>query len=505
MDFTPRVRDMEKGREIFDPIRKKYVALTPEEWVRQQLVHFLITEQHVPLSLIGVEVTVPFNRRSFRADVVVYGRYGQPLLLAECKAGEVKITSRTFMQIAGYNLTLHVPWLIVSNGVQLYCCMFNAATGQYDFVDKVPTYEEMKKEESRQPAVGSQQSAADTENCILPTENCLLPLPAAPFPVLLFLLLTTLLLACGDGVNVKNVPVEITVQRFDRDLRAAARDTTQIPALRQSYGSFLEYFSAGLIGIGTSRRPEYARLLSDFARSPIVETACRSVEAVFPDEKILNKALTGGFKHLSYYFPDLLIPRIYGYVSGFNEAVMLTDSVVGVGLDRFLGDTCALYDQLDFPKYQQRSRYPARIPVVCLQSWLASEFPESHGEGNFLQQMMYEGKLLYVAGKCFPQAADTLIFGFSKGQMTWCERNEAGIWEYLLENQLLYIENQFTIRKFTDEAPFTSAFTPEAPGRAVNWLAYRIVDKYMKRSKASFPELMRCDAQVILKEARYNP
>jgi hypothetical protein len=432
-----------------------------------------------------------------RADVVVYGRYGQPLLLAECKAGDVKITSRTFMQIAGYNLTLHVPWLIVSNGVQLYCCMFNAATGQYDFVDKVPVYEEMGRGEGR---------TENGEGFSLSPPRSPFSVPRSPFSILLLFLLATLLLACGEGVNVKNVPVEITVQRFDLDLRAAARDTAQIPALRQSYGSFLEYFSAGLIGIGTSKRPEYARLLGDFARSPIVETAYRSVEAVFHDEKILNEALTGGFKHLSYYFPDLFIPRVYSYVSGFNEAVMLTDSVVGVGLDRFLGDTCAIYDQLDFPKYQQRSRYPARIPVVCVQSWLASEFlPENNGEGNFLQQMMYEGKLLYVAKKCFPKAADTLVFGFSSGQMAWCEHNEAGMWAHLLENQLLYVDNQFTIRKFTDDAPFTSAFTPEAPGRAVNWLAYRIVEKYMRRSKVSFSELMKCDAQVILKEARYNP
>jgi type I site-specific restriction endonuclease len=148
MEFTPRLRDTGKGREIFDPVRKKYVALTPEEWVRQQLVHFLIVEQQVPLSLIGVEVVIPLNKRSLRADVVVYGRYGQPLLLAECKEGEVKITSKTFMQVAGYNLALRVPWLIVSNGVQFYCCMFNAATGQYDFVDKVPVYEEMNKEKS---------------------------------------------------------------------------------------------------------------------------------------------------------------------------------------------------------------------------------------------------------------------------------------------------------------------------------------------------------------------
>jgi hypothetical protein len=323
---------------------------------------------------------------------------------------------------------------------------------------------------------------------------------------LFFLLALVLLCACGDAVNVKSVPVEITVQRFDLDLRAAAYDTAQIPALRRSYGPFLEYFSAGLIAIGNSSGAEYARLLGDFARSPIVETAYHEVDAVFPDEKMLNEALTGGFKHLSYYFPDMLIPRVYAYVSGFNEAVMLTDSVVGVGIDRFLGDTCTLYDQLDFPKYQQRNMHPGRIPVVCLQAWLASEYlPEDNGEGNFLHQMMYEGKLLYVTRKCFPKAADTLIFGFASSQLAWCEHNEAGIWEYLLENQLLYINNQFTIRKFTEEAPFTSAFTPEAPGRAVNWLAYRIVEKYMKRNKVSFSGLMRCDAQVILKEARYNP
>jgi hypothetical protein len=324
--------------------------------------------------------------------------------------------------------------------------------------------------------------------------------------VFFFLLTTILLYACGDGVNVKNVPVTITVQRFDLDLRAAAFDTAQIPALRQSYGAFLEYFSAGLIGIGVSSRPEYARLLGDFARSPIVEEAYHKVEEIFPSEKTLNEALTLGFKHLLYYFPGLPVPRVYTYISGFNEAVMLTDSAVGVGLDRFLGDTCTLYDRLEFPKYQQRNMRPARIPVVCLQAWLGSEYlPEGNGEGNFLQQMMYEGKLLYVTKKCFPRAADTLIFGFTGSQLTWCERNEAGMWAYLLENQLLYVNSQFTIQKFTGDAPFTSAFTPEAPGRAVNWLAYRIVEKYMKRNNVSFPELMRRDAQTLLKEARYNP
>jgi type I site-specific restriction endonuclease len=144
MEFNPRMRETAKGLEIFDPVRKKYVALTPEEWIRQKLLHFLITEQQVPISLIGVEIIVPLNKRNFRADIVVYDRHAKPLMIVECKAEGVKITQRTFMQIAGYNLTLQVPWLMVSNGETLYCCIFNNETGQYDFVSKVPTYDEMR-------------------------------------------------------------------------------------------------------------------------------------------------------------------------------------------------------------------------------------------------------------------------------------------------------------------------------------------------------------------------
>jgi hypothetical protein len=312
--------------------------------------------------------------------------------------------------------------------------------------------------------------------------------------------------ACGNKVNTDNIAVEITLQRFDRDLREAALDTPRIAALRAHYGMFLEYYSIGILHIGNTQTGGYARLLHDFACAPIVETAYKKVNETFPDEKKLNAELTSGFKHLAYYFPKMPIPRVYGYVSGFNEAVMLTDSVVGVGLDRFLGDTCTIYNQLDFAKYLQRNMHPQRIPAVCLQAWLGSEYPAEGGvSGNFLQQMTTEGKILYVAKKCFPKMADTLLFGFTAKQLAWCVQHEADMWEYLLESNLLYINNQFAIQKFTGEAPFTAAFSAESPGRAVNWLAFRIVNAYMKKNNATFSELMTREAKVILKESRYNP
>jgi hypothetical protein len=323
--------------------------------------------------------------------------------------------------------------------------------------------------------------------------------------IFLLLLSIPLLFACDDEVDVKNIPVNITVQRLDKDMLRVDGDVSLIPVMRERYGMFFEYYNAGLIGIGNSRDSLYKDLLHDFLNSPVVKEAYRLTEEVFTNETELNKDLTLGFKYLAHYFPDMLIPRVYTYVSGFNEAIMLTDSIIGIGLDRFLGNF-PVYDQLSFPKYQQQNMIPSKIPLACLQSWVASEyFPEGGGEGNLLQQMLYEGKLFYVLNKCFPKTADTLIFGFTEKQMKWCADNEAIMWEFLLENQLLYTNNQFVIQKFVGEAPFTASFPAESPGRACNWLGYRMVEKYMKKKGVSMSELMELEAQTIVKESRYNP
>ncbi len=312
--------------------------------------------------------------------------------------------------------------------------------------------------------------------------------------------------SCGRGVNVEHIPVDIRIQRFDKDLLTLAADSTQLEEMRGRYGDFFEYYNTGLIGIGNSRSPLYISLLGDFMASPVVKIAYHEVQSVFDDETALNKELTGGFKHLKYYFPDITVPQIYTYVSGFNESIMLTDSVIGVGLDRFLGDTATIYNQLDFSTYQQYTMRPDRIPVECLQAWLGSEYaPEGGYEGNLLQQMLYAGKIQYVNKLCFPNAADTLLFGFTVSQLTWCREAESEMWTALLENKELYNNNQFTIHKYIAPAPFTAAFSKDSPGRACVWLAYRIVEAYMKKHTVSLPELMQLDAQTLLKDSRYNP
>jgi len=128
-------------KEIFDSIRKRFVVLTPEEWVRQHFIQFLLNELHVPASLIGVETSLKYNGLSKRSDIVVYDRRGKPAMAIECKASTVKIDQKVFDQLARYNMVLNVSYLVVTNGMVHYCCQINKLDGSYSFLQEIPPFE----------------------------------------------------------------------------------------------------------------------------------------------------------------------------------------------------------------------------------------------------------------------------------------------------------------------------------------------------------------------------
>lgn len=141
--FDIKLRTEGGLRQVWDVVRKKWVALGPEEWVRQHLLNYMISELNVPLGLIRVEQMLKVNTMERRADVVVYSRQGTPLLLAECKAPDIKIDRHAFDQAAAYNLTLNVPYLLLTNGQLLYFCHIDTSTGKLQFLDRLPRYDHM--------------------------------------------------------------------------------------------------------------------------------------------------------------------------------------------------------------------------------------------------------------------------------------------------------------------------------------------------------------------------
>jgi hypothetical protein len=139
--YSFRFKNSENKVSIFDAIRKKFIILTPEEWVRQHLIQFLITEKSYPISLINVEKVLKVNGLRKRYDVVVYNSDGTINILIECKAPEVTISQNTFDQIAQYNMTLQSNFLMVTNGLNHYFCQMDFENEKYQFLSELPNYQ----------------------------------------------------------------------------------------------------------------------------------------------------------------------------------------------------------------------------------------------------------------------------------------------------------------------------------------------------------------------------
>ena len=131
---------VEGTTQVFGAVRKKYLLLTSEEWVRQHFIHYLNSEKKYPLGLMGVEKMVKYNEQTTRADIVLYNIEGNPNMIVECKAPKVKITQDAFNQIAKYNFKLRVEFLVVTNGMQHFCCAMDYENNKITFLEEIPQF-----------------------------------------------------------------------------------------------------------------------------------------------------------------------------------------------------------------------------------------------------------------------------------------------------------------------------------------------------------------------------
>ncbi len=138
--YSPITGRVGEAQTIFDPVRSRYVRLTPEEWVRQHFIQFLHKERGFPMPLLAVEVAFKAYDQPRRADLVAYDRAGKPLLVAECKAPEVRIQQAAFDQVAEYNVSLRAPYIVVTNGIKHFCCLVDFEARSYRFLDQVPSF-----------------------------------------------------------------------------------------------------------------------------------------------------------------------------------------------------------------------------------------------------------------------------------------------------------------------------------------------------------------------------
>lgn len=139
--YNIRIQEQNGQRKIFDILRRKYLVLTPEEWVRQHFIHFLINHKGYPATLLANEIPLKVGDKTIRADSVLYNRELKPIMIIEYKAPHIQLTQKVFDQISAYNLLLHVDYLVVSNGIDTYICKMDYDKQSYTFLEEIPEYQ----------------------------------------------------------------------------------------------------------------------------------------------------------------------------------------------------------------------------------------------------------------------------------------------------------------------------------------------------------------------------
>lgn len=302
---------------------------------------------------------------------------------------------------------------------------------------------------------------------------------------------------------------EIKINRLEQDVFNL--DTADIKnaseKLQLKYGKFYAAFISRIINNGELHDSSYALRMKQFIYDRDMRETYETVQKIYPSTNFLRDQFSGVFKHYKYYFPEKKLPAITTMISGFNYAIVPLDSTLAIGLDMYLGSGSKFYQMLALPRYKTLFMNKENIVTDAVRVWTMNEFPYNMNKSDFLSQIVYFGKIMYLTDALIPNADDTLKIQYTSKQMEYCRQNEFNIWSYFAAQKLLYTTDQAEIMKFTAEGPFTSALSKESAPRIGYWIGWQIVRQYMKNnSAASIQQLMQdTDAQSILAKAKYKP
>ncbi|MGQ9847184.1 MAG: gliding motility protein GldB-related protein, partial [Bacteroidales bacterium] len=257
--------------------------------------------------------------------------------------------------------------------------------------------------------------------------------------ILFFIVLTVA--SCQSSDKPENVPqVQLKTYHFYKDLFSLPIDSipVEVPSLLKKYSPFFELFGSNVIHIGFPEEQRFGILLRQFVSDFNMQKVFNDIEKEFPDTKMQDFELQKAFSYFHYYMPNKPIPQIYYFHGGFNHSVITTDSIIGIGLDKYLGTNYSYYFRLGLPEYQRIKMRKEYIPIDAMRFYLYGIFPYNENQDNVLSHIIYEGKIQYILDKCFPDVDDTLKFGFSKNQLIWCEKSERSMWQYLIDKKKLF-------------------------------------------------------------------
>lgn len=305
--------------------------------------------------------------------------------------------------------------------------------------------------------------------------------------------------------------------RFDKALLSLTEaDSIQTRAgveeMYIEYPTFTATFTEDVLGIPMEDTAYLCHVLPQFLSDTLYgfrQTNDRCL-ALFGDDAVLEEQvitpLARAFGRLHHLYPDWHIPTLYFYVSGFNAALFLTeDEDVAIGLDMYLGSDYEYYNRVvyDYQKYMMR---PECIPMDVVSACLGHYIPYTSPQNRLIDKMIYRGKIMWLLSELFDNPDEWEVIGYRKEQYDWAKRNEAAIWQMMIDKKDLWKTEQLVLTSYLNDGPFTSEISQDAPARLGIWMGMRIVRSYMANNDVSIAELMlNGDSQQILEDSNYRP
>ncbi len=331
--------------------------------------------------------------------------------------------------------------------------------------------------------------------------------------IFLFFLMLVMASACKRNplkVDLSDIHSEVEVVHFsDRLFRSTSNDTLNTwEELSTDYPDFFDLFTYRIIRIGGKDEENFQDLMELFVTDSLIREVAQKADSVFHDMDKIEQQIKKAFKYYAYHFPDKELPVVFTYISGFNQSIVTAENIIGISLDKYLGRHCQYYQQLaTTPQYKTLNMWKGRMIPEMAYAWAITEFEDPTSATNVLDNIVQKGKMMYLVDAMLPKTPDSLKIGYTTEQLNWCKTNEPAMWTYLIENKMLYSNKRMDVVRYVNDAPTTSGFPLESPGRTGVWIGWQIVRQYMqKHPEISLKELMaNTDYQQILNDSEYDP
>lgn len=312
------------------------------------------------------------------------------------------------------------------------------------------------------------------------------------------LLLGLFCVSCDEDSKLEDeiakIDVDFVVERFDiAEQKAEPKD---ISKLKLAYPFLFSKQTPDSIWVNRLKDTLQNEILSEVGNA-------------FPDFTNTKDELTKMFKHLKYYDKVFSIPRVItvtNYVQ-YRDKVIVTDSIVLIALDNYLGSNHKFYVDGSIPKYLAKNFTKEQI-AVDITNEFAKKYVFQNKRRSLLDEMIYHGKLLYFKDAVIPSKSDAEKIGYTLDELKWAQTNESAIWSYFVEKELLFSTDSKLPSRFIADAPFSKFYLEldnETPGRLGQYIGWQIVRAYAEKTEEDLMTIMKTEPDVIFKESKFKP